>query len=81
VAAWAGGELGVCRAVAPGDVRLAGGVLYAGTSLGQGTGLGLSLSFDLARRFGGSLEARNGPGGGAEFELRLPAAAAEGSRR
>jgi signal transduction histidine kinase len=41
---------------------------------GQGTGLGLSLSFDLARRFGGSLEARNRPGGGAELELWLPGA-------
>ncbi|HVP28506.1 MAG TPA: ATP-binding protein [Myxococcota bacterium] len=41
---------------------------------GEGTGLGLSLSFDLARQNGGRLEARNRPGGGAEFELWLPAA-------
>lgn len=41
---------------------------------GQGVGLGLSLSFDLARRNGGTLEARNREGGGAEFELWLPAA-------
>jgi signal transduction histidine kinase len=41
---------------------------------GEGTGLGLSLSFDLARQSGGTLEARNRPGGGAEFELWLPAA-------
>jgi signal transduction histidine kinase len=39
---------------------------------GQGTGLGLSLSFDLARRFDGHLEARSRPGGGAELELWLP---------
>ena len=39
---------------------------------GEGTGLGLSLSFDLARRSGGSLEGRNREGGGAEFELWLP---------
>jgi len=39
---------------------------------GEGTGLGLSLSYDLARRNGGRIEARNRPGGGAEFELWLP---------
>lgn len=43
---------------------------------GQGTGLGLSLSFDLARRCDGHLEARSRPGGGAELELWLPAAGA-----
>jgi len=40
---------------------------------GQGTGLGLSLSFDLARQHGGTLEGANRPGGGAEFELWIPA--------
>lgn len=40
---------------------------------GEGTGLGLSLSYDLARQNGGRLEARNRSGGGAEFELWLPA--------
>ena len=42
--------------------------------LGEGTGLGLSLSFDLARRHGGTLEAANRPGGGAVFTLWLPPA-------
>src|SRR5690606_23801633 len=42
---------------------------------GVGTGLGLSLSYDLARRNHGRLEAANRPGGGAEFTLWLPAAA------
>jgi signal transduction histidine kinase len=42
--------------------------------LGEGTGLGLSLSFDLARRHGGTLEATNHPGGGAVFTLWLPPA-------
>lgn len=41
---------------------------------GQGTGLGLSLSLDLAQRHGGTLEASNRSGGGAVFELWLPAA-------
>jgi len=43
--------------------------------LGEGTGLGLSLSFDLARRHGGTLEAANRPDGGAVFTLWLPPAA------
>jgi len=41
---------------------------------GVGTGLGLSLSYDLARRNDGRLEAANRPAGGAEFTLWLPAA-------
>jgi len=46
--------------------------------LGEGTGLGLSLSFDLARRHGGTLEAANRSGGGAVFTLLLaPAPGAE----
>ena len=45
---------------------------------GTGTGLGLSLSYDLARRNGGRLEASNRPDGGAAFSLWLPAAEGEG---
>jgi signal transduction histidine kinase len=41
---------------------------------GTGSGLGLSLSYDLARRHGGRLEARNRDGGGAAFTLWLPIA-------
>jgi signal transduction histidine kinase len=39
---------------------------------GIGTGLGLSLSYDLARRNDGRLEAANRPDGGAVFTLWLP---------
>jgi signal transduction histidine kinase len=42
---------------------------------GIGSGLGLSLSYDLARRNGGRLEAASRAGGGAELTLWLPAAA------
>ena len=40
---------------------------------GEGTGLGLSLSIDLARRYGGTLRAEPRPGGGTSFTLWLPA--------
>jgi signal transduction histidine kinase len=37
-----------------------------------GVGLGLSIASAIARAHGGSCSARNAPGGGAVFELRLP---------
>jgi signal transduction histidine kinase len=39
-----------------------------------GAGLGLAIARDVARRHGGTLSVRDAPGGGALFELRLPAA-------
>lgn len=39
-----------------------------------GTGLGLSIAAWVAERHGGSIAAANRPGGGARFEVRLPAA-------
>jgi signal transduction histidine kinase len=47
---------------------------------GEGTGLGLSLSFDLVRGHGGTLEACNREEGGACFELWLPAIPEDGSQ-
>ncbi|MFD7709847.1 sensor histidine kinase [Streptomyces sp. NPDC059786] len=38
-----------------------------------GAGLGLAIARDVARRHGGTLTVREAPGGGALFELRLPA--------
>ncbi len=41
-------------------------------TVGEGTGLGLYISYEMAKEQGGSLTARNHPGGGAIFTLRLP---------
>ena len=42
-----------------------------GTPAG-GTGLGLAIAQGLMRALGGTIHARNHPGGGAEFELEVP---------
>ncbi|MEW2584565.1 sensor histidine kinase [Streptomyces virginiae] len=56
---------------------------------GEGRGLGLALVRQVAQRYGGAVLAAQGPGGGAEFTVRLPTAperaadrdaAAEGAR-
>ncbi|MGW0363693.1 sensor histidine kinase [Streptomyces sp. NPDC002990] len=41
---------------------------------GQGRGLGLALVRQVARRHGGEVSAAQGPDGGAQFTVRLPAA-------
>ncbi|KIL98964.1 Signal transduction histidine kinase HoxJ (hydrogenase regulation) [Paramagnetospirillum magnetotacticum MS-1] len=41
--------------------------------VGKGTGLGLWISYGIIRDHNGSLEAGNGPDGGACFTIRLPA--------
>ncbi|MDH0612652.1 MULTISPECIES: sensor histidine kinase [unclassified Agrobacterium] len=43
--------------------------------VGRGLGLGLSISYNIIKDFGGQLRVRNHEGGGAEFEIELPAAA------
>ncbi len=39
---------------------------------GEGRGLGLALVQQVAQRYGGTVTAAQGPGGGAEFTVRLP---------
>jgi two-component system C4-dicarboxylate transport sensor histidine kinase DctB len=43
-------------------------------SVGQGLGLGLAISRMIASELGGSLDARNSDGGGAEFTVELEGA-------
>ncbi|MFJ6793340.1 ATP-binding protein [Streptomyces sp. NPDC091268] len=43
---------------------------------GEGRGLGLALVRQVAERYGGAVVAAQGPGGGAEFTVRLPMARA-----
>jgi two-component system sensor histidine kinase KdpD len=43
-----------------------------GTDRGRGSGLGLAICRAIAKAHGGNITARNRPGGGAEFEVRLP---------
>ncbi|MEU3063695.1 sensor histidine kinase [Streptomyces subrutilus] len=45
---------------------------------GEGRGLGLALVRQVAHRYGGTVTAAPGPGGGAEFTVRLPLAGAGG---
>ena len=45
---------------------------FSTKDVGQGTGLGLSLAYSTVREHGGTIEARNVPGAGAEFVVELP---------
>ena len=40
--------------------------------VGKGTGLGLSISYGIVKDCGGSIQARNNPGGGACFQVNFP---------
>jgi signal transduction histidine kinase len=42
------------------------------TTREEGTGLGLSVSYDIVRALGGSIEVDSIPGEGATFLVRLP---------
>lgn len=52
---------------------------FSTKGVGKGLGLGLSISYNIVRDFGGTLEVRNPPEGGAEFVLCLRAAEAGAS--
>lgn len=48
--------------------------------IGKGTGLGLSISHGIITSMGGTLAATNVPGGGARFDITLPAEAETGAQ-
>jgi two-component system NtrC family sensor kinase len=48
--------------------------------VGQGTGLGLSIAYSIVQKHRGTLHIGDAPGGGALATIRLPLAAAEGSK-
>jgi PAS domain S-box-containing protein len=46
--------------------------------VGQGTGLGLAITYGIVSEHGGTITAANADGGGAAFEIELPAASVDG---
>lgn len=48
---------------------------FSTKGVGKGLGLGLSISYNIIKDFGGDLSVGQGAGGGAEFTIRLQAAA------
>ncbi|MGH9557579.1 MAG: ATP-binding protein, partial [Terriglobales bacterium] len=46
---------------------------YTTKAVGKGTGLGLSICYGIVKEHGGDILARNAEGGGAAFQVRMPA--------
>jgi len=66
--------------IAPEDLPRVFDPFFTTKDPGEGTGLGLAICHRIAETFGGSIEAENGPEGGAVLRLRLVAARGEPGR-
>jgi two-component system C4-dicarboxylate transport sensor histidine kinase DctB len=53
---------------------------FSTKEVGKGLGLGLSITYNIMRDFGGQMQVRNHPDGGAEFTLHLHATEAPGQQ-
>ncbi|MBX3609062.1 MAG: PAS domain-containing protein [Hydrogenophaga sp.] len=60
--------------IPPDNLRRIFDPFFTTKPVGKGTGLGLSISYGIVEQHGGNLVARNADGGGAAFEMSLPAA-------
>ena len=62
--------------IAPENLASVFDPFFTTKDVGAGLGLGLSITYGIIKQFGGSITARNAPGGGAEFEIVLVPATA-----
>jgi two-component system NtrC family sensor kinase len=62
--------------VAPRDRTRIFDPFFTTKPVGKGTGLGLSLAYRILETYGGKIEVRDAPAGGASFEIALPRASA-----
>lgn len=65
--------------IKPSDLNHIFDPFFTTKEVGKGTGLGLYISYDIIKKLGGSLKAKNRECGGAEFIISLPLSPAKNS--